>query len=137
MTDRRAAMQFLENAVKKAFSQGIQATIGGSDYLFLKRGEEVEVGDHIMVTTESGIFQRSPVYERDQSSQVKQVVRHTLLHYGHAEQLSGILEHLCKDMSAHEIDMTMVNITSHTALSNKSITRDIGSGGEFTARNTA
>lgn len=131
MTDRRAAMQFLENAVKKAFSLGVQATIGGSDYLFLKRGEEVEVGDHIMVTTESGIFQRSPVYEQDQSSPGKQVVRHTLLHYGHAEQLSGILEHLCKDMSVHEIDMTMVNITSHAALCNKSIMSHVNSEAAF------
>lgn len=128
MANRQAAMQFLENAVMKAFSAGLEAPIGGSEYLFLKRGEEVEVGEHVMVTTESGIFQKSPVHQYSPETHKDEVVRHTLLHYGHAEQLSGILEHLCKDMSIHEIEMTMVNITSSSAVSRKSVQRQVNTG---------
>lgn len=128
MADRDKALKILEDAVKGVFAKGLKAPIGGSDYLFLKRGEEVEVGDHIMVTTESGIFQKAPVYQYNSKIQVQEVVRHTLLHYGHAEQLSGILEHLCKDMSAHDIEMTMVGIVSHSALSKKSIQRQENRG---------
>ena len=131
MADRKAAMQFLENAVKGAFAKGLKAPIGGSDYLFLKRGEEVQVGDHMMVTTESGIFQKAPVYEYNPKTKLQEIVRHTLLHYGHADQLSGILDHLCREMSVHDIEMTMVGITSHLALSKKSIQRQENEGEAF------
>lgn len=131
MNDRAKTMQFLENAVKGAFSKGLKASIGGFDYLFLKRGEEVEVGDHLMVTTESGIFQKAPVLEYNHNTKLHEVVRHNLLHYGHAEQLSGILDHLCRDMSIHDIEMTLVGVTSHSALAKKSIQRQENTGEAF------
>lgn len=128
MSDRKKALEFLENAVKGAFAKGLKAKIAGSDYLFLKRGEQVEVGDHVMVTTESGIFQKAPVLQYNSSTHSQDVVRYTLLHYGHAEQLSGILDHLCREMSTHEIEMTMVGITSHSTVSKKSVQRHENTG---------
>lgn len=132
MADRKKALELLESTVKGAFAKGLKAPIAGSDYLFLKRGEEVEVGEHIMITTESGIFQKSAVHQYNTKTKVQEVVRHTLLHYGHAEQLSSILDHLCKDMSVHDIDMTMVGIASHSALAKKSIQRQENKGEALT-----
>lgn len=116
MSDRQIALQFLEKSVKDAFGKGLKASIAGSDYYFLKKGSQVEVCDHTMVTTDSGIFQKALVPDSQHKPD-----RQTLLHFGHAEQLSSILEHLCRDMSVHDIEMTMVGITSHSVLANKYI----------------
>ncbi|MBI6885840.1 hypothetical protein [Pseudomonas putida] len=124
MTDRQKAMLFLENSVKSAFSKGLKAKIGEFDYVFLERGVEVEVGEHIMKTTESGIFQKSPVYRRNEATGQMELTRHTLLHYGHVDQLAGILDHLCRDMSVHEIEMTMVDVTGSSVLTQASRRRD-------------
>jgi tRNA A58 N-methylase Trm61 len=126
MDNREQALNFLENSVKSAFDKGFKVNIGKFDYVFLDKGQEVEVGDHVMQTTESGIFQKTPVTQYNPETQQMETVRHTLLHYGHTDQLRGILNHLCRDMSVHEIDLTMVGIAGHSVL--KGMIRKRGSG---------
>lgn len=123
MSDRRTALEFLENTVKAAFSNGLGATIDGRDYFFFKEGEQVQVGDHVLHTSESGIFQKTSHGPYSSEGEGSLPREYTLLHYGHGDQLSQILDHLCRDMSIHQIQMTMVGIASHSVLSSKSIRR--------------
>jgi hypothetical protein len=127
MDSREQALNFLENSVKSAFAKGLKATIGDFDYVFLERGQEVEVGEHLMQTTEAGIFQKTPVGNFNPESGKVEVTHHTLLHYGHGDQLRPILNHLCRDMSLHEIEMTMVGVTGYSVLSESSRKRRSGS----------
>lgn len=127
MSDRQKAMQFLANSVKSAFTKGLKATVGGFDYQFMDKGQEIQVGDHVMRTTESGIFQKTPVLVPNPQTNKHEFSHHTFLHYGHTDQLSDILDHLCRDMSVHEIEMTMVGVSSYTALSSQSRNRKLAS----------
>lgn len=127
MDNREKALNYLENSVKSAFAKGLKATIGDFDYVFLNRGQEVEVGENVMAANEAGIFQKTPVQKLNRETNQYETTHHTYLHYGHAEQLRPILNHLCRDMSVHEIDMAMVGVTGYSVLSENSRKRRSGS----------
>jgi hypothetical protein len=127
MDNREKALNFLENSVKSAFAKGLKATIGDFDYVFLNRGQEVEVGENVMAANEAGIFQKTPVQALNRETNQYETTHYTYLHYGREDQLRSILDHLCRDMSVHQIDMAMVGVTGHSVLSENSRKRRVGS----------
>lgn len=125
MSDRQKAINFLLNSVNSAFNKGLKVKIGAFDYVFLKKGAEVEIGENIHETTAAGIFQITPVTRMSTVTGKHEFSHNTVLHYGHREQLPEILAHLCRDMSVYDIEMTMVAVTGHSVLSEKAISRRV------------
>lgn len=111
-TTRSAALARLCKAIERAFERGESVMLTTHEYTYRKKGEELESEHTVYEAMATGIYQKAPVTH----GRSAKVVDHTFLYYGSRDEIAGIVERDCKDLSYTELEEITVGLGAGAVL---------------------
>lgn len=111
-TTRTAAIARLCKAIDRAFERGESVKLTTHEYAYRKKGDELESEHTVYEAMATGIYQKAPVTH----GRSAKVVDHTFLYYGSRDDIAGIVERDCKDLSYQELEEMSVGLSAGAVL---------------------
>jgi hypothetical protein len=116
---REKSIEILKTVVTKAFAAGHPVTFGESEYVQLKRGQEIEVKDYdaegVVEATESGIFKKCPKQRYNKELGVDQH-GFTYLRFHDYGDVDELVDKHTPKMTTQDIDMMMAGTSAKSVL---------------------
>lgn len=116
---REKSIEILKTVVTKAFAAGHPVKFGETEYVQLKRGQEIEVKDYdqegVVEAFESGIFKKCPKQRYNKELGVDQH-GFTYLRFHDFGDVDDLVDKHTPNMTTQEIDMMMVGTSATSVL---------------------